>query len=174
MTNFRTIWLAVMLLLGGAAANADAQTVVFPTIITKDLNGRTVTFPRDFPGQSTLVLIAYEREQQAQLDVWIDKLELKKADAPAWIEMPVIDDYGSLWRGAVDSGMRSGIVKEADRARVFTVYGSRTTFRANLKLPSTGDISILWVDRDGAIRYRVDGSFTDQKAAELRKAMAGR
>jgi hypothetical protein len=173
-----TTWIlrlaCVGLLAAAALSNAQAQTAVFPTITTNDLNGRAATFPRDFPGQRTLVLIAYEQEQQKQLDVWIDKLELKKSDAPAWIEMPVIEDYGSIWRGAVDAGMRSGIVKEVDRARVFTVYASRVAFRASLKLPATGDVSLLWVERDGTIRHRVDGTFTDQKAAELRKAMAGR
>jgi hypothetical protein len=165
----------ITLLAALAPVDAKARMDVFPTMTTNDLNGRTATFPRDLPGKSTLVLIAYEREQQKQLDVWIEKLGLKKADAPAWIEIPVIENYGSLWRGAVDSGMRSGIVKEADRARVFTVYGSRATFRTNLKLPSNGDISLLWVDRDGTIRHRVDGSFTEQKASELRQAIsAGR
>jgi hypothetical protein len=158
----------------GASSLAMAQLAgpVFPTITTQDLNGRTATFPAQMPGERTVVLIAFHRRQQQELDVWIDKLGLKQKDAPAWIEMPVVPNYGSIWRAFVDNGMRSGIVTTEDRARVFTVYGSRDEFRSKLNLPSDDQVYVVVVGKDGGIFARADGQYSDGKASPIRSAIA--
>lgn len=170
MHRLSSLLLAAGLLVMGAMPHASAQTK-FPTITTQNLNERSATFPKGLPGQRTIVLVAFYREQQRNLDVWIDKLGLKKPKAPAWIEMPVVPNYGSLWRSFVDNGMRSGIVAPEARAKVFTVYGNRDQFRSRLNLPTADKVYVLVVKRDGTILARADGDFTPDKAARIRKAL---
>jgi hypothetical protein len=153
-------------------AMAETAGSVFPTITAQDLNGRTATFPEQMPGERTVVLIAFHRRQQQELDVWIDKLGLNKKDAPAWIEMPVVPNYGSIWRAFVDNGMRSGIITTEARARVFTVYGSRDEFRSKLNLPSDEQVYVLVVGEDGAVVARADGQYSDAKAGSIRSALS--
>ena len=40
-----------------STASATAQGV-FPTVTADDLNGRSVTLPQEFPGETTIVFIA--------------------------------------------------------------------------------------------------------------------
>lgn len=167
---------AAVFAIGLGAAVFTAQAVAsksqFPRLTTQNLNERASTFPTELPGDVTLVLIAFYRKQQADLDVWIEELGLNGADAPAWIEMPVVPDYGSLWRAFVDNGMRSGITTAEARARVFTVYGNRDKFRADLNLPSADQVYVLAVRRDGNILARAEGSYTQAKSAPLRRAVS--
>ena len=163
----------IALAISATALAAESGHPPFPSLTTKDLNGRELSFPSGLPGKRTLVLVAFHRRQQANLDVWIDKLGLKGTDAPAWIEMPVVPNYGRIWRNFVDNGMRSGIVTPQARARVFTVYGSRDDFRAKLDMPTDEQVYILVVTKQGKVVARADGDYTAAKAATIRKAIAG-
>lgn len=165
------IFLAVCLLSVTFSEDVDARSPKFPTITTRDLNAKSATFPAELPGPNTVVLIAFHREQQSVLDVWIRKLRLKQPGSPAWIEMPVVPDYGSLWRTFVNKGMRSGIVTTEARSRVFTVFGSRDKFRATLNLPTSDQVYVLLVRRDGTIVARADGRYTSSKARKLLKVL---
>jgi hypothetical protein len=153
------------------ALPAVGQSATFPQITTSDLNGRKQSFPSNLPGERSYVLIAFKREQQSDLDVWIDKLGLKDAKAPAWIEMPVVQNYGSIWRSFLDNAMRSGIVTTEARSRVFTVYTDPAMFRATLKLPTEAQVYVLVVSRSGKILARADGRYADAKAVPLRNAI---
>ncbi|MGI9353603.1 MAG: hypothetical protein ACR2PF_00335, partial [Rhizobiaceae bacterium] len=118
MVRLLALCIACGMLWAASHAQADEGSTRFPQISTKNLNDRLATFPSDLPDKRAFVLVAFKREQQADLDVWIKKLALKKANSPAWIEMPVVADYGSIWRAFVDNGMRSGI-KHKEPARAF-------------------------------------------------------
>lgn len=172
MARFYVALFAIGLVLAASNAQVVANQLQFPKITTQNLNERVATFPAELPGDLTLVLIAFYREQQAELNVWIEELGLNGADAPAWIEMPVMPDYGSLWCAFANNGTRSGITTSEARARVFTVYASRDKFRADLNLPTAEQVYVLAVRRDGRVIARADGSYTQAKSAPLRKAVS--
>ena len=83
-----------------------------PIIKAETLNEREVTLPQDLPGVKTLVLIAFEREQQKNVDTWVNGLSLK-SNPFAWIETPVIDPKNPIFRAFINSGMRRGIRRHA-------------------------------------------------------------
>lgn len=172
MVRFSALCVACGMLWVMSYAQAGDQSTKFPQISTKNLNDRSATFPSDLPGRRTFVLVAFKREQQADLDVWISKLGLNKTNSPAWIEMPVVTDYGSIWRAFVDNGMRSGIKTKTARSRVFTVYGNRDKFLRKLKMPTADKVYLLVVQQDGKILARVDGRYSDKKSNILRDALA--
>ncbi|MFM2168137.1 MAG: hypothetical protein RIS79_2508 [Verrucomicrobiota bacterium] len=143
----------------------------FPSIQVKNLTDETKSFPAGFPGERTLLLIAFEREQQDILDEWVAKLNLRKAGAPGWLELPIIDDPGAFMRWFIDNGMKSGIPDQAMRARVFTIYTPRIAFVSHLGLPDARQVHLAIADRAGHILHHVSGSWTAAKERSLRAAL---
>ena len=143
----------------------------FPTMQVKNLSDETKAFPADFPAERTLLLIAFQREQQDILDAWSERLNLRKPDAPAWLELPVIDDPGALLRWFVDVGMKNGIADPFVRARVFSVYTPRTEFIRHLGLPGTDQVHLVVVDRAGNILCRVSGDWSAEKEKTLKEGL---
>ena len=100
----------------------NKTTAKFPNLTSEDLNGKAVTLPADFPGNPTLVLMAFESKQQDDIDKWIDKLQLKTSDAIPWMELAVVGSKFKLMKPVIDGGMRKGVTGEKNRARVVTIY----------------------------------------------------
>ena len=100
------------------APSAFAQTV--PQMEAADLNGRTLKIPQDLEGSPPLLIVAFEEEQQKEIDRLLPLIEKATAIAPAlrvW-ELPLIDDPGPVGRFLIENGMKAGIPSEATRSRV--------------------------------------------------------
>ena len=166
------ILMIVTALTVGFATAASAQTKDFPVITTEDLNFREVTLPQDFPGEMTVVLIAYKRNQQLEINDWIFELELEKEGAPAWVELPVVSSAARAIKSVVDNGMRSGITSDEMRAKTITVYGRRAINEA-IGVSGTSDVQVLVVERDGTILAQASGKVDEAKADIIRDALGG-
>lgn len=137
-----------------------------PTIHAEDLNGQAYTLPQDLPSEKTLLLIAFKREQQKDVDTWIDGLNLKESSIP-WLELPVLEDYGSWFKWFVDNGMRKGIKSEFDRSKVVTVYTDKSAFNTALGIETEETIYAAIIDQKGQILHREAGRFDPSKADKL-------
>jgi hypothetical protein len=137
----------------------------------KNLADETRTFPADFPAEKTLLLIAFEREQQETLDAWAMRMNLRESGAPAWLELPVIDNPGMFMRWFVDVGMKSGIKDTKERSKVFTIYTPRKDFIQALGLPDTNQVHLVVVDRFGHILRSVSGEWSVSKQSLLLEAL---
>lgn len=151
--------------------DGQAKQDAFPHIEVKNLADETKAFPNQFPGEKTLLLIAFEREQQDQLDDWSARLSLRAPGAPEWLELPVIDDPGAFMRWFVDVGMKGGIDDPAVRRRVFTIYAPRQDFIRILGLPNATQVHLVVADRSGRILCKVSGDWTMDKEVHLRSAL---
>jgi len=149
-----------------------AQYGLFPTVETKDLNGRTLTLPRDLPGDPTLVLVAFTQAQQAGVNRWITALDLKNEPDTAWIEMPAVAGGTRIIAPMLDSWMRGGIPDPDMRARTITVYG-RDRFLEAFDLRSIADVCVVVVEQSGTIRLVVQGPPNPERIGQIREAMAG-
>jgi len=143
----------------------------FPLMEVKNLSDEIRTLPADFPADRTLLLIAFQREQQDKLDDWSARLKLRDPGAPAWLELPVIDDPGTLLRWFVDVGMKNGIPDSFVRSRVFSVYAPRAEFIRHLGLPGTDQVHLVVADRSGNVLCRVSGDWSAEKEILLRAAL---
>jgi hypothetical protein len=160
-----------------SAAQKDVSDVskdpVFPTEAIADLNGRTLKFPSEFPGEKTIVLVAFVQQQQTDIDAWVEALKLKEKNAPAWIELPTVADMGPGFRKFLDGAMQSGIKKTDDRARVFTLYTDVAGFCRKMGMPSTKTVYALVVDRKGKVLASVAGRPTAQGITRIQTAIGG-
>ena len=141
--------------------------VIFPDLEADDLNGRTLSLPKDLPGQPTIVLIAFKRKQQSSVDEWVDRLDLLPEGGPAWIEMPVVGRGAAIFRSFVDKGMRAGITSEFMRGRTITIYSSRRAFNSALGIQSMKDIYVALVDPNGTVHILIQGDVSEEKVKKL-------
>ena len=144
--------------------------VMFPDLEADDLNGRTLSLPKDLPGKPTIVLIAFKRKQQSSVDEWVDRLDLLPEGGPAWIEMPVVGRGAAIFRSFVDKGMRAGITSEFMRGRTITIYSSRRAFNNALGIQSMKDIYVALVDPNGTVHILIQGDVSEEKMKKLRSA----
>jgi len=156
---------AALMISGAAVLSAGAET--FPTYTSKDLNFREVTIPAEFPGETTIVFIAYKQRQQPAINAWVTALGLDPEIGAEFVELPVVGEATKLIRSTVDNGMRSGIVNTALRARTITLYENASNVNDALGFSGRNEIRVLLVKRDGEILWKTSGAVTAEKAKEL-------
>jgi hypothetical protein len=143
-----------------------------PVIKTETLSEREVTLPADLPGEKTLVLIAFERVQQKNIDTWVNGLKLKESALP-WIETPVIDPQNAFFRALINGGMRGGIPDTAMREKTITLYTDRNAFIKAMALNSgVKSIYAAVVSRAGQVLTLAEGDYSAEKAEALLAALA--
>jgi hypothetical protein len=120
-----------------------------------------------------VVLVAFRREQQADVDSWLPFLrEQKLAERGIRVyELPTLNRSYRLIRGFIDGGMARGIPEKATREATITLYIDKSPFKKALAIASEDRIVTLIVARDGRVLWRGDGRFTPTIAAELAGAL---
>jgi hypothetical protein len=151
------------------AALASAQ--VLPPVKATNLNKQPVSWPAGLPAARTILLVAFDRKQQAQIDGWVAGMKLKAPGSPAWFEVPLIKDPGGFIRGFIDGGMRRGIPNVEDRAHVVTLYGDKKKLMASMGLTSDAVVHVLIVERSGRIVERVSGCYSAAGAERIFRAL---
>lgn len=142
----------------------------FPDVQSSNLEGHPVFLPRDFEGSVNLVLIAFQREQQREVDTWLKEMKRFEGVDPAlrYYELPTIAKLNRMTRWFINSGMRRGIPDKSARARTITLYLDKDLFKASLQISSENTIYALLVDRSGNVLWRAEGVFDEAKAESLR------
>jgi hypothetical protein len=161
------------LLATAVSVTAHAQSPVgrMPTVTAQNLSETTFILPAQLPAARTLVLMAFEREQQVLLNTWVDALSLKDNKLP-WIETPVIGKGYGLFRVFIDNGMRRGIPDPALRERTITLYTDPAALRRDMGLSGDGkEVWVLVVDRTGLVLAQAPGSYSADKAKPLLEAL---
>src|SRR5512146_1184526 len=147
---------------------------MFPRVQGANLERRSLTLPDDFAGERNLVLIAFKREQQFEIDTWIPAARQLAREYPdfRYYELPTISRNVPLARWWLDGAMRAGIPDRAAREATITLYLDKTAFRQALQLPREETIYALLVDRAGQVYWRAEGRATDEAVRALSQALA--
>src|SRR5271157_1867700 len=172
------LFAGAMTMMGSEANTADVPSSAaarFPELSASNLEGHTLVLPRDFEGERNLLLVAFEREQQKNVDTWLKEMkQFEQLDSGLhYYELPTIEKMNALTRWFIDSGMRRGIPDKSARERTITLYIDKKPFEQSLQLPTEKTIYALLVDRSGNVLWRAEGDFDEAKAASLREALKG-
>jgi len=153
---------------------AIGAPIVFPTVTGSNLNGKTFQLPRDFQAPASLVFIAYQREQQTDVDSWKSVAADLRRRFPfvGEYELPTLSRNITLFRGFIDGGMRRGIPDPATRAATITLYIDKSAFNRALDIGDERAIVIVLVKPDGTILWRTTGSYATGKESGLDAALA--
>jgi hypothetical protein len=166
----------IMGLVGCIGAGRNSEVAVkqssmpmFPEVVGIDLTGAERRVPQDLTGPFRLVIAAYKREQQADVDTWIENLDQIRSRLPevAFYELPVIPKGGAVFRFYVNNGMRSGITDQQRRTQVITVYTDVPEFLSAVGQADTGSILTLILGDGGVILGKVEGRFSPDQLDTL-------
>ena len=160
---------------GNPHPDVPAAAGQFPAVKASNLEGQQFSLPGDLKGDRNLVLIAFQREQQTQVDTWLKEMKrFQEADAGfQYYELPTISRLNPLTRWFIDTGMRRGIPDKTARERTITLYLDKKPFTDALQLPTENNIYALLVDRSGTVLWRAEGVFDESKGEGLRQALRG-
>lgn len=145
------------------------STIQFPKVEGSNLEGRRFSLPNDFGGELNIVLVAFRREQQNDVDTWVPFLKeagVKHSGLRAY-ELPTLNRSYRMVRGFIDGGMARGIPEKATRETTITLYIDKTPFKKTLGIATEDRIVTLLVSRDGRVLWRADGRHTAAAAADL-------
>jgi len=149
------------------------ETIQFPNVSGRNLQRQSVQFPQDFPAKYTVVLMAFWREQQNDIDTWlpfVNVLEKLYRDT-AYVEFPVVYKMSPLGQLFLNEGMRAGIPDQKARQRTTTLYLDKSNFLGKLRIQSQDQIQVLLVDDTGRVVWRERGRFSPEKAQALSRAL---
>ena len=153
--------------------NVAAPEATFPRLSASNLEGNTLRLPEDFAGDRNLLLIAFQREQQQNVDTWLHEMNrFQLFPGFQYYELPTIDRLNPLFRWFIGNGMRRGIPDRSARSRTITLYLDKPSFCKALSLPDEKRIYAILVDRSGKVLWRAEGDFDEAKAASLQRALA--
>lgn len=171
---------AVLLLMGaGATASArgmEGRTMTqghFPQVKASNLERKQYSLPGGFEGERNLILVAFEREQQKDVDTWLHAMRQFEESDPGfqYYELPTIQRPVAPVRWFIDNGMRGGIPDRRARQRTITLYLDKKAFCDSLLIADQSKIYALLVDRAGNVLWRAEGDFDETKGASLKAAL---
>jgi hypothetical protein len=152
----------------------DGPPLAFPSVKAPNLEGKMVSLPEDFSGDLNLVLVAFDRDQQADVDTWIKAApELFKGypGIPIY-EIPTLGKEYRLARFIIDRGMKSGIPDAERRAHTISLYIDKRPFEQALQIHDENRITVLLVNKKGNAVWREEGMYYEIKGNALRGALA--
>lgn len=159
----------------GAFAGDSSQAPAmgqFPPLTASNLAGQTLSLPADFGGKRNLLLIAFERRQQQNVDTWLHQMKrYENVSGFHYFELPTIERMNPVTRWFIDNGMRRGIPDPGQRARTVTLYLDKDPFCQSLRITDQKQIYALLVDPSGTVLWRAEGDFDEAKGASLTEAL---
>ncbi len=157
----------------GAGENSKiiaAKNGFFPQLTGIDLEGVKRELPASFDKKLNIVVVAFQREQQENVNGWIEatKEVLVKNSDIGFYELPLIYELNAVSRRFVNNGMRRGVPGAEARKHTITVYTDREKFFELMKMKEE-KIYLLVLNQDGKILRRIEGDATKKNTAALMK-----
>lgn len=139
----------------------------FPNVTASSLAGTKESIPESCQGKVTLVTVAFLRENQGQLDSWLNPFYERFGNDPRFMfyEIPMISSGYKFMKMIIDGGMRAGLPSFKHK-HVVTMYGDVEKYISELSLDPRYGYAFL-LDRNGAIRFQAYGYATPQRLQEL-------
>ena len=165
--------LAVGLAFGLAIASPSDSSVMgrLPAFMAQTLLRQPVTVPEGLPSDRTLALITFQRGQHAQVEGWIQGMNLRNDPSITWMRMPVLNDPGTLGRSVVENRLLQHYPADTERAKLVPVFTDRASFVRSAGLSGTDQVYAVVVNRQGDVLARVEGQFDADKAQTLRETL---
>jgi hypothetical protein len=138
----------------------------FPSVAGHALSGELVRFPEDTMGAPALLLCAYRRGTQDDIDRWAAFVGRELPDLAVY-ELPIIPAL--VWRpfqGMIDGGMRGGVPRR-QWSRVVTLYDQGDRARSFLGDSGGHRTQLVLLDAAGVVAFHDAGGFREGAARAL-------
>lgn len=165
----RVYWDEVEEGLAESEEEVPMTAIRFPEVAGRDIDGNDFVVPTDFAGDLNLVLMAFTREHQYDVNTWLPharELESSRQGFRVY-EVPTLWEMNWFQRRQLDFWMSTGIQDPLARATTITLYTDLQAMQAALAIPDFDTIQVLLVDRDGLVVWRSEGTFSKAKFEDL-------
>ena len=141
--------------------------VRFPEVTAESLAKTKESIPDSARGKVTLIAVSFLRENQVQLDSWLEPFIEKfgSREEFTFYEVPMISGGYRIMRFMIDGGMRGGI-PEPKHKHVVTMYGDVEKYIDALHLDRQYGYAFL-LDQAGIIRWQGQGFSTPETRNDL-------
>lgn len=167
--QMRVYWDEVEEGLAESEEEAPMTAIRFPEVAGRDIDGNDFVVPTDFAGDLNLVLMAFTREHQYDVNTWLPharELETSRQGFRVY-EVPTLWEMNWFQRKQLDFWMSTGIQDPLARATTITLYTDLPAMQAALAIPDFDTIQVLLVDREGLVVWRSEGAFSEAKFEDL-------
>jgi hypothetical protein len=160
--------------LSAAAQNKPSAPAVFPTLSTYNLAKAKLNLPSDFAAQLNLLLISFQPEQQTQIETWMPTAQaLQHTNFNLrWYRMPVFASENIIFRWWDNASMRSDETDPETYPWIVPLYVDVNSFRHSLQIPTSHQIAVLLVNKQGRVLWRAEGPMTPADRSSLIAAVA--
>ncbi|MGD0473373.1 MAG: hypothetical protein ABSB70_09140 [Candidatus Velthaea sp.] len=140
----------------------------FPEVQGENLAGQLLSFPADFRGACTIVLVAFDFKQRADLDTWAPFVErMTNGDAARARLFPVLPQALRMMEKAIVLTMRKDATEPVAREATVPLFVDVDEFCAALEIADRALIHTFVVAEDGAIRAHCAGLYDDAAARTI-------
>lgn len=148
---------------------APMKAIRFPEVAGRDIDGNDFVVPTDFSGDLNLVLMAFTREHQNDVNTWLPPARELESSRPGFrvYELPTLWEMNWFQRKQLDFWMSAGIKDPLARATTITLYTDLQAMQSALEIPDLDTIQVLLVDRDGQVVWRSEGTYSKAKFEDL-------
>jgi hypothetical protein len=168
MRLLRTLAFALLALPCAPAApqnSQSSQAAVLPPVTAYALDRAKVTLPADFAAPLNLLILSFQRDQQAVVEGWLSALT-PGARAQTWV-LPISPRETGLYRWWLNASLRGSLPPSQPRRYTVPLYVNKTEFLRSLQVSSEKDVVLLLTDKAGHVLWRTAGPVTDSKKAAL-------
>lgn len=153
---------------GSVSGIGKPEAQHFPVMTGIDLLGAERPVPASFEGQINLVSVAFQQEQQTDVNTWIAEADrlMGAHKELRYYELPVIEALNAMTRLWVNNGMRSGIPDTKARERTITIFTDRAEFLRLTGMQPDRIYNVL-LDENGRELWRAEGPLTPELKIEL-------
>ena len=141
----------------------------FPAVSASNLEGQKFNLPGDFSASYNVVVLAYTREHQSDINTWLPLLKQTETANPEvrYYELPTLPNWNAAARAQLDRWMIEGIPNKSTRERTITLYLDVEAFNDALNIDNRDEMQILLVTKEGKILWQEKGSFSTAKGEAL-------
>lgn len=146
----------------------------FPQISGENLPGDLFQLPADFAGETVLVIVPFDEEQQVSAASWLPLARELAESQPdyAYYNVPVFPGMSAPLRTIIRTGMSITITDADLRERTITVFlEDLDAFLTALEISNTDAMQVFLLNRERAVIWRGAGGYDDAQGAALRAAV---
>ena len=156
-----------------ALALAVTPSATIPPIRGTTFAGEIVTLPDALRGRAGVLIVGFSKASRQQASAWGHRLADDPQRPPqlAYYEMPVLESVPKLLRGLVLKQIKEDVSANGQK-HFLPIMDHEANWKSAAGFAQPDDAYLLLVDASGAVRWRTQGSPTEQTYSELKRRAA--
>ena len=133
----------------------------FPPLQGELLSGDEVTFPTQFTSSTYMVIMSFDRDQEAQIESWIKARRALPKDIMLF-EVALIGEVGGIARFFIKGGMRDMDQYKSRKEAVMPYFGDAERVKSQLNVTDSSQVHAFLITKEGQILWQDKGDYKNQ------------